>query len=321
MKRLQNRIAESSTILPIALVYAVCIWLIAVFNNNAAAHHDPTLAIQLPEMACFVASAYLMVELSNSNALIRVRSRMVTTTFIFLSCMFVSGFQSLLGHMGQLGFIATILLLFNTYQDSQAAGKTYYAFLCLGCSSLLYAEYLYYVPLLWILMLSRLQSLSWRTLAASILGIITPYWFVSLWLFYTWDFTPLTNHLSDLNSFIFPADYLAITIEQLLVYIFLMAISITGIIHFWQYSYEDKIHIRQLFGFFIAINLFTLLFIALQPHQFNAFIRIAIISASPIVAHFLTLTNSRITNIAFFAILSACIIITFTNLWMLFLNF
>ena len=269
MKRLQNKIAESSLILPIALVYAVGIWLIALLNNETAAQHDPTLAIQLPEMVCLGASAYMMVELSNSNALIRVRSRMVTTTFLLLSCMYVSGFQSLLGNLGQLCFIATILILFNTYQDNQSAGKTYYAFLCLGCGSLLYAEYLYYVPLLWILMISRLQSLSWRTFIASILGIITPYWFVSLWLFYIWDFTPLTDHLSDLNSFIFPANYLSVTLEQLLVYIFLLAISITGIIHFWQYSYEDKIHIRQLFGFFTVINLLTLLFIALQPHQYN----------------------------------------------------
>jgi hypothetical protein len=267
-------------------------------------------------MACYAAASYMMVELNNSNALIRVRSRMVGATFIILSCLYVNGFQSLLGALGLVGIIATILQLFTTYQDKQAAGKTYYAFLALGCSSLLYAEYLYYVPILWILMISRLNSFSWRTMMASILGIITPYWFAFLWLFYIWDFTAITEHLSDLNSFVFPANYLAVTLEQLLVYVFLAAVSITGIIHFWQYSYEDKIHVRQLFGFFIAINLLTLLFIALQPQQFDAFIRIVIVCTSPILAHFLTLTHSRITNIAFFVILSTCIIITFMNLWM-----
>ena len=309
MKRLQNRIAESGTALPIAAVYAIGIWAIAMFGGS------PTL-FAWPQMACYAAASYMMVELNNSNALIRVRSRMVGATFIILSCLYVNGFQSLLGALGLVGIIATILQLFTTYQDKQAAGKTYYAFLALGCSSFLYAEYLYYVPILWILMISRLNSFSWRTMMASILGIITPYWFAFLWLFYIWDFTPLTDHLSDLNSFVFPANYLAVTLEQVLVYVFLAAVSITGIIHFWQYSYEDKIHVRQLFGFFIAINLLTLLFIALQPQQFDAFIRIVIICTSPILAHFLTLTHSRITNIAFFVILSTCIIITFMNLWM-----
>lgn len=309
MKRLQNRIAESGTALPIAAVYAIGIWAIAMFGGS------PTL-FAWPQMVCYAAASYMMVELNNSNALIRVRSRMVGATFIILSCLYVNGFQSLLGALGLVGIIATILQLFTTYQDKQAAGKTYYAFLALGCSSWLYAEYLYYVPILWILMISRLNSFSWRTMMASILGIITPYWFAFLWLFYIWDFTPLTDHLSDLNSFVFPANYLAVTLEQVLVYVFLAAVSITGIIHFWQYSYEDKIHVRQLFGFFIAINLLTLLFIALQPQQFDAFIRIVIICTSPILAHFLTLTHSRITNIAFFVILSTCIIITFMNLWM-----
>jgi hypothetical protein len=309
VKRLQNRIAESGTALPIAAVYAIGIWAIAMFGGS------PTL-FAWPQMACYAAASYMMVELNNSNALIRVRSRMVGATFIILSCLYVNGFQSLLGALGLVGIIATILQLFTTYQDKQAAGKTYYAFLALGCSSFLYAEYLYYVPILLILMISRLNSFSWRTMMASILGIITPYWFASLWLFYTWDFTAITEHLSDLNSFVFPANYLAVTLEQLLVYVFLAAVSITGIIHFWQYSYEDKIHVRQLFGFFIAINLLTLLFIALQPQQFDAFIRIVIICTSPILAHFLTLTHSRITNIAFFVILSTCIIITFMNLWM-----
>lgn len=300
--------------LPIAAVYAIGIWAIAMFGGSPS-------FFAWPQMACYVTASYMMVELNNSNALLRVRSRMVGATFIILSCMYISGFQSLLGSLGLVGIIACILMLFSTYQNQQSAGKTYYAFLALGCSSLLYAEYLYYVPLLWILMISRLNSFSWRTLAASLLGIITPYWFVSLWLFYIWDFTLLTDHLSNLFALVFPTDYSAVTLEQLLVYTFLTVVSLIGIIHFWQYSYEDKIQIRQLFGFFIAVNLLTLLFIALQPQQFNAFIRIVIICASPIVAHFMTLTHSRITNIAFFVILSTCIIITAINLWMHFLIF
>ena len=314
MKRLQNRIAESGLTLPIAVVYAICVWAIVMFVGSLS-------VFSWPQAVCYIASTYMMVEINNSNALLRVRSRMVATTFLFLSCMYVSGFHSLIDNLGQVGFIATILLLFTTYQEKDSSGKTYYAFLFLAASSLLYAEYLYYVPLLWILMISRLQSFSWRTFIASILGVITPYWFVSLWLFYIWDFTPLTRHLSDLDTFIFPADYLAVTTEQWLVFVFIIIISIAGIIHFWKYSYEDKIHIRQLFGFFIAINLLTLLFIAIQPHLYNALIRIAIISASPIAAHFLTLTSSKLSNIAFFVILTLCILITAANTWMPFLNF
>ena len=261
MKRLQNRIAESYLTLPIAVVYCCVVWLIAILHNTVAANHSETLAIHWPELACFAISVYVVVELNNSNMLLRVRSRMVATTFIFLSCMLVSGFQSLLGGISQICFITTILLLFHTYQNRSLAGLTYYAFLCLGLSSMIYVEYLYYIPLLWGLMITILQSLSLRTLA-------------SIWLFYLNDFTPMTAHLGDFGNFVFPADYQAVSIEQWLIFAFLTVTSIASIIHFWMYSYEDKIRIRQLYGFLTAMSLITLLYIVLQPHQYHIFIRI-----------------------------------------------
>lgn len=321
MRRLQNRIAESYLTLPIAVVYCCVVWLIAILHNATAAAYSETLAIHWPEMACFAVSVYVIVELNNSNMLLRVRSRMVASTFIFLSCMLVSEFQSLLAGISQICFITAILLLFHTYQNRSLPGLTYYAFLCLGLSSLIYVEYLYYIPLLWGLMITRLQSLSLRTLAASIFGILTPYWLASIWLFYLNDFTPMTAHLGDFGNFVFPADYQAVSMEQWLIYAFLIATLTAGIIHFWMYSYEDKIRIRQLYGFLIAMSLATLIYIALQPHQYHIFIRMAIVCCSPIIAHFLTFTSTRLTNILFFVIIGICVCITAVNLWMYFLNF
>jgi hypothetical protein len=63
--------------------------------------------------------------------------------------------------------------------------------------------------------------------------------------------------------------------------------------------------------------LLVMVFIALQPQHFDPLIRIVIICASPLVAHLLTLTSSRITNIAFFVILAVCLLITGINLWTL----
>lgn len=321
MKRLQNRIAESYLTLPIAIVYCCVVWLIAILQNTSAAVHSETLVIHWPEMVCFAVSTYVVVELNNSNVLLRVRSRMVASTFIFLSCMYVSGFHSLLGGISQICFITMLLLLFHTYQNRELAGLTYYAFLCLGLCSMLYVEYLYYVPLLWVLMISRLQSLSLRTLMASVFGVLTPYWLASIWLFYLNDFTPMAEHLADFGNFVFPANYQAISLEQWLIYAFLIVTSIAGIVHFWMYSYEDKIRIRQLYGFLIAMTLITLIYIALQPHQYHIFIRIAIMCCSPIIAHFMTLTSTRLTNILFFVIIGICICITAINLWMHFLSF
>jgi len=291
--------------LTVAGVYALVVWMIAGLATR----------LWWPQLACLAASCYLLIEISNSNALIRIRSRMVTTTFIFLSTMFVSGFASLTGGIVQLCFVTAVLLLFNTYQDNQAAGKVFYAFLCLGLSSLFFVHILYLVPVVWILMATQLQSFSGRTLAASLIGLLTPYWFITLWFIYQQDFSLLASHLSALASI--TVDYSMVTMEQVLVYAFLLILSVAGIVHFWNNSFEDKIRIRLLYGFFTAFTLLILALLALQPCHFDPLIRLAFVCASPLVAHFLTLTSTRITNIAFFVIMVICITITAVNLWML----
>ena len=60
----------------------------------------------------------------------------------------------------------------------------------------------------------------------------------------------------------------------------------------------------------------TMVFIVLQPQHYDMLIRILIINVSPLIAHFLSLTYTRITNIAFYVILAVTFTVTAINLWM-----
>ena len=78
IKRMQNHEAESSFTLPAVSAYAVAVWL----ASGLLIPHIPFTAQELAggawmQLVCFVVSAYLMVELNNSNALIRIYSRTV----------------------------------------------------------------------------------------------------------------------------------------------------------------------------------------------------------------------------------------------------
>ena len=46
-------------------------------------------------------------------------------------------------------------------------------------------------------------------------------------------------------------------------------------------------------------------------------LRTMIITVSPLIGHFISLTSTRITNIAFFVIIAITVLITGFNLWML----
>ena len=297
-KLLQNRIAESSLTLPLTAVYALGVWLAAGLVTRQ----------WWGQLACFAATSYLMVEMSNSNALLRVRSRMVSATFLVLSSMVCCTFGSLPGGIVQLCCAATLIILFHTYQDKASPGWVYYAFLCLGLGTTVFAPLFFFLPALWLLMATQLQSLSWRTWAASLLGVATPYWFGALWFIYQRDFTPLAAHFAQLGRWGTGADgqplpyltqLLSLTVSQTAALALTTVLTLTGMLHFWLRSYEDKIRIRLLYGFFAVLWLLAVAMLAAQPQHYDVLMRLVVVCGSPFIAHYFTLTHSRLTNIVF----------------------
>ena len=137
-RRLQNNVSESRMTLPAAAIYATLVWMAGGLVSDGL----------WMQFGCFAASTYLMVELNNANALIRVYSRMVSCAFIALSCAAAFLFTSAGGAAMELFAIAAYAALFRSYQDRQAAGLTFYAFMSISTGSLFYAEMLYFAPVL-----------------------------------------------------------------------------------------------------------------------------------------------------------------------------
>ncbi|MBO7109319.1 MAG: hypothetical protein J6V97_04425 [Prevotella sp.] len=313
MKRPQNIIAESGLTLPVAALFSVVVWLLVGL-----------VRLQLwPQLACFIATIYMVVEMTNQNALLRIRSRMVSSTFIVLSCASCFLFPQMTGGVAQLCMVAAFLMLFQTYQTSRYMGRIFYAFAAIGLGSLAFVQMLWYVPVLWLLMATQLQSMNWRTWLASMLGLAMPYWFALVWFLlpfnlsadWTADLSPLADHfalLADISRPSIPTPpYLLGSILALVLTLVLGAIGIT---HFWQYSFEDKIRIRLLYGFFTAMTAFTVFLILVQPQHFDVLMRLLTLCACPLIAHVLTFTSSRLSNILFFVALGLALALTVFNL-------
>ena len=313
MKRPQNIIAESGLTLPVAALFSVVVWLLVGL-----------VRLQLwPQLACFIATIYMVVEMTNQNALLRIRSRMVSSTFIVLSCASCFLFPQMTGGVAQLCMVAAFLMLFQTYQTSRCMGRIFYAFAAIGLGSLAFVQMLWYVPVLWILMATQLQSMNWRTWLASMLGLAMPYWFALVWFLlpfnlsadWTADLSPLADHfalLADIANPSFPStSYL---LGSILVFALTLILGAVGITHFWQYSFEDKIRIRLLYGFFTAMTAFTVFLILVQPQHFDVLMRLLTLCACPLIAHVLTFTSSRLSNILFFVALGLALALTVFNL-------
>lgn len=304
--QLQKIVTGSRLTLPVTALYGLAIWFICG-------------AIQYQwwiQLVCFILSTYLMVLLNNFNALIRVYSRAITSAFIILSCVACFIFPSLEGGIVTLGLIASLSTLFASYQNREAAGLIYYTFLFLGLASLAKVHLLVIIPIYWILMIF-ISSLSLRTIIASVLGLLTPYWIgIAVILFhYKGDFTPFTNHFLPLTEISIFTAYDSITFSCYLTYAFLVVLTITGIIHFLRTSYNDKIRTRQLYYSIMFFNIVVLVLLPLFPQHYDLLIRPAIILTSPLIGHFIALTHTKVTNIAFYVIMITAFLLTVFNLW------
>lgn len=311
IKRFQNKIAESRKALPIVSVLCGALWIFAGLHDNTV----------WPVFGCVVLATYLMVELNNTNALIRIYSRMVSCAFLVFMTMASFEYRSLSEAVIVLCLVGFYLALFKCYQDNRATGWTFYAFLCLGLASVMSVHVLFYLPVLWIIMASSLLSMSAKTFFASLFGIITPYWFLAAFYAITNDFNSFILHFESLAEFGKVADYTILDTRQIVTISLLLISAIIGSVHFINTSTNDKIRTRKLYEIFIIIDVISFIFLALQPQHYDMLLGLITINTSPLIAHYISLTHTKITNIVTITLIILAIIVTAYNTWMPLLTF
>ena len=242
---------------------------------------------------------------------------MMSCAYILLVCMSPFLFHSTSAMLLSICTIATFIALFITYQDKQSMGWTFYGFTSLGIASVIDVRMLYFAPVLWVAMVFYLRSMTLRTFLTSIFGLLCPYWFLSLYLIYTDDFTPAIEHFSQLARFGRVADITGLPLNMLLSTGLTFILGVTGIVHYVRNRINDKTRTRMLFNTFILVDIASMVFIILQPQLYMPLLTMMIITTSPLIAHFIALTDTRITNWSFMAIVLAVLSLTLINIFQL----
>ena len=301
---LQNRISRSRLLLPSMGLYAIAVWLLCGLVTDH-------LWLQF---ACFVISSYLMVELNNSNALIRIYSRMVSCSFIMMVCMSTFLLQSSKGMLLSICVVMSFVMAFLSYQDKYSMGRIFYSFMSIGIGSMIDVCVLFFVPVMWLAMFFHLQSMTLRTFISSLFGLICPYWFVAVYLIYTNDITLAVEHFSQLAVFGKVANFSQVPVSALVSICYITILSVVGIIHYLRNRVFDKTRTRMFYNTFILFDIFTIAFIILQPQHYATMLIILIVTTSPLIAHFIALTHTWITNLAFKVIVATALSLTIINI-------
>ena len=160
VKRFQNKIAESRLTLPLVSIYGIIVCVAWGLLDSSFADTFWKDWRWIAQVVLLSVSTVLMVELNNSNALIRVYSRMVSCSFLVLTLMAAFLLPSLEGSVVGLSFIVFYLFFLRAYQDKQAVGSIYAAFLAIGIGSLFFVQLLYFLPVLWLMMGSHCDRLA-----------------------------------------------------------------------------------------------------------------------------------------------------------------
>ena len=306
IKRTQNKIAEGRFTLPISGILAALVCL----AGGVVVHN---LWMQF---ICLILSTYLMVEVTNANALLRVYSRMISCSFLLLTVMAFISVTDIKASIVQLCLISFYLTVFRCYQTRGATGWVFYGFFCMGLASIVFTQILFFVPFIWIMMAVNLLAFSHRTFWASVLGLAAPYWFLCTYYFATGDIDSIVNHFNEIVQFQPLFRYGGITEHQVVTFAFIFMLALTGIIHYLRTSFRDKIRTRMIYEIFITMDILSIVFVTLQPQHYNVLITMMIVNTSPLIAHFIVHTHTWITNIYFHFILLLTAAITIYDLWL-----
>ncbi len=306
VKRFQNRVAESRIALPVTGVYAFAVCALGgLFTEQ--------LWVQFVLLAV---SSFLMMELNNVNALIRIYSRMVSCSFLVLAVMSQYLVVDVRCGIVQACFIAFYLFLFSAYQDNRAMGRVFYAFLMLGIASTMFVQILFFVPVVWVLLCTNLMVRSFRAFVSSLFGLLVPYWFMVAYYLYIDDVDSLLDHFLQIAQFGPVLGWMDMPVSHILTAAYVAILAVVGMIHFRLNNYKDKIRTRMLFEIFSVLALAAIVFMILQPQHIDYLLALLIVSTSPMIGHYIALTNTFITNISFYVMLVVALIITCVNLWM-----
>lgn len=303
------RIATGAFTLPVMAGIAILLWFIPGLGN-----------IDLwTGLAVVGLTTFLLAELNNRNALLRIRSRLMGATYLalYVACPELHSWSFSMVPMVCL--ILAYFQLFAAYQKPHAEGEVFRAFMFLGIASWFYPLLLLVAPVLYFCLLIQLRILTWRTWFAGLMGLIVPYWFYAGWAI--WNDVIDTAFLPFADAFRLTApDYHSVPTGVLALLIYTSILTVLSIFHFTRTAYNDKIRTRMFFYVVICMEVLILIACLFQPQHYSVLLQLLIANSAPLIAHYFALARGKVMNYLFnFSLLTLGTITIFNyfDLWTL----
>lgn len=307
--RLQNKVAGSEFTLPLCVIMAAAMWWLP--------QQMFSVRYLLGLVLCLL-TTYVIMETNAQQHIIRIRTRMMSCVWLVLAASL--SFMHPLGEpiVAATFLCVSYLLLFRCYQKHRPQKLVFHAFLMLSLGSFCAPVMLAMTIPFFLYIAIFLRSLTRKAFWAGILGIIVPYWCYAVWCFATGNLQSFIARLTGMAQYEIP-NLEAITSMPFVWQVsagLVALLSIVSILHYLNTNYDDKIRVRMILYIYVSQTLLLIAFLALQPAQYQTTMALLVASASPLIAHYFSLSGSILTTIFFLLSILLTAGMATLNLWL-----
>lgn len=325
----QNRITTGRTTLPVAVLVALGCWLVGGMmlpSEHWTAWSGSTLwqlagldrlPLQVSLPMGFVLhglAGWLLIELNNAYAIIRMRASVQTTVYLLLTAACPALYVLYAGSVGLLLFLVALYFLFGSYQQKRLVGGLFYSFLFLGLGSMVVPQLVWLVPVFW-LGAYLFRSLHFRSFFASLFGWALPYWFLLAHAYFYGQMELFCQPFREMVYF--AAWHPCFHPNEWAVLAYLFVLYAVSTFHCLLLGYEDKIRTRSYLHFLILLCFCLFAYVVAQPVKSRDVLPLLLAGVGILSGHFFALTSSRGSNWFFIGAMVALCALFVLNVWML----
>lgn len=273
---------------------------------------------ELISLGVTIIIGYVFIETNTTFNLIRTRTSMPVCLYwlIATALFFLHPFEWT--NLVPLVFILATYQLFHSYESVSSSPFIFHSFLFIGLGSIAFPQLLYMVPMLWGSMIP-FRAISIKSFFASIIGLMTPYWFIFGYALYFNEMHILLTPLREATH-LYPIDYSHLTLPEIASWGFITLLLIVSGFHYWQISYMDKTRTRIYHSYLAIAGFWATLLSILQPVHWCEWLSIQLICTAFLCGHLFSLTRNRFSGIFFIVTFVLYILLMSFNLWMQYFN-
>lgn len=324
MKKITHFIIHSRAAAFVAALLMLCLWtytIVTETDNNPIGWQNTASYLLL---LIYPLTGYLLAWVDRQFALSGTRDPFPATIFFIGCCLAPQHALCPIGSIQLICIAPAIYLLLSTYRHRSAMGSYFMAFALMGIATIMTPQLLFIAPLL-IIGCLFLQSLHARTLAASLLGLLFPYWIAFSILFLTDNLTHVNVFVKQLTQYTEPAT-IRLTADMGFIPPFsipmtwstiawLVLLALPSIVYN-SFNSTQQLRVRATRYFLATTTIIMFVAVSISPNLYNALIPSIILLSSAVgSALFAESQQSAGKNIWFIILLVIWLIILASYLW------